>query len=54
MSQVLHASNFLRPNILELKLDAFDREEEAIERVVLFMDVRTEHQVDRPVALVNQ
>ena len=52
--QMLHTANLLRPNVLELKLNAFDWKQEAIERIVLFMDVWAEHQVNWPLAFVNQ
>ena len=52
--QVLHAANFLRPNVLKLELNSLYRQKEAVKRVVFLVDVRTEHEVDRPLTLVDE
>ena len=43
LTKVFHTSDLLRPNILKFKLDALDRQQEAIERVVFLVNVRAEH-----------
>ena len=53
LTEMFHAADFLRPNVLQLKLYTLDWKQESVERIVFLMDVRTEHQVDGPVALVN-
>ena len=52
--KMLHLANLLRPYVLQLQLDPLYRQQETEESVVLFMDVRTEHQVDGPVTLVDK
>ena len=54
LTKVFHASDLLRPNILKFKLDALDRQQEAVERVVFLVNVRAEHQMNRPLAAVDQ
>lgn len=51
---MLHAADFLGPNVLELELHALYGQEESIECVVFLVDVRTEHEMDRPLALVDE
>ena len=52
--QVLHTADFLGPNVLKLKLNSLYRQKEAVKRVVFLVDVRTEHQMDRPLAFVDE
>ena len=54
LTKMLHASDLLRPNILKFKLDAHNRQQEAVERVVFLVNVRAEHQMNRPLATVYQ
>ena len=50
--QVLHAANFLRPDVVQFELDALDWKQKTEEGIVLLSHVRAEHQVDRPLAVV--
>ena len=54
LTKMLHASDLLRPYILKFKLDALDWQQEAVERVVFLVNVRAEHQMNRPLATVYQ
>ena len=54
LPEMLHAANLLCPDVLQLQLNAFDWQKEAVEGIVLLMDVWAEHQVDGPVALVDE
>ena len=52
LTKMLHASYLLCPHILKFKLNALDRQQEAVERVVFLVDVRAEHQMYWPLAAV--
>ena len=54
LTEVFHTADLLGPDVLQLKLYALDRQEEAVQGVVFLMDIGTEHQVNRPRTLVNQ
>ena len=49
---MFHTSDFLRPNVLELNLDAFDRQQKPVDSVILFEHIRAEDQVQRPLTCV--
>ena len=51
---MLHASDFLRPNVLKLELNSLYRQKEPVKRVVFLVDVRTKHEVDRPLTFVDE
>lgn len=50
--QVFQAADLVSPHVLQLQLDPLDWEEESEQSVVLLVDVRTEHQVNGPLATV--